>query len=94
MTTAIFDLRRDLTLHVREPWGVNESTPDVAEHFRAKLKHATDIPALVRGLQEMPDRDWVWIDFLAGPVVTQQKATAGADGLWRDYLRPWTRWLR
>jgi hypothetical protein len=88
-----FELRKHNQLS-----GVNVTTNDanleIANHFKEKLSSVEDISVLMQRLQQLPYFDWTWIDINAGPIITYEEATAGADRLWRTYLRPWAKWLR
>ena len=71
----------------------NDANLEIAKHFKEKLSSLENISVLMQELQQLPYFDWTWIDITAGPIISYEEATAGADRLWRTYLRPWAKWL-
>jgi hypothetical protein len=90
---ASFVLSQDGRLSSTQ-FSANENNPDVCAYFRSSVNTAQNVPELIAALRQMPQADWVWIDFFAGSVIGVEELTANADGFWRSCLRPWIPWLR
>ncbi len=73
---------------------LNPSNKEISDHFTQQIIIARNMTDLVLPLSQLPQSDWVWLDFYIGITIPRNSNEINPVHLWKQYLEPWSPWLR
>jgi len=90
---VFFKLNPNLTITVLDE-KFNPKNPTIVQYFKKNIVTLKSISDLKMALANIPDKDWIWIDFYVGNIISRNSNKGFVRQIWERELKNWIPWLR